>query len=63
MSNMGFMEKLLEDVEVEWQPLGKVAEYEQPTKYLVKAANYRDDFETPVLTAGKTFIRCETGVE
>jgi type I restriction enzyme S subunit len=48
--------ELLEGVAVEWKPLGKVAEYEQPTKYLVKTTNYRDDFETPVLTAGKTFI-------
>ncbi len=42
--------------EVEWKPLGIVAEYEQPTKYLVETSNYSDVFETPVLTAGKTFI-------
>ena len=48
--------ELIDGVEVEWKTLGKVAEYEQPTKYLVKTTNYRDDFETPVLTAGKTFI-------
>lgn len=31
-------------------------DYEQPTKYLVTANNYSKDFETPVLTAGKTFV-------
>ena len=56
MSHASFMEKLLEGVEVEWKPLGNVAYYEQPTEYLVKTTNYRDAFETPVLTAGKTFI-------
>ena len=50
------MEKLLDGVEVEWKSLGDVAEYEQPTKYLVKTKNYSDEFKTPVLTAGKTFI-------
>lgn len=47
---------MLNGVEVEWKALGEVAEYEQPTKYLVQSTNYNDDFETPVLTAGKTFI-------
>ena len=56
MSNMSFIKKLLDGVALEWLPLGGVAKYEQPTKYLVKTTNYRDDFETPVLTAGKTFI-------
>jgi type I restriction enzyme S subunit len=56
MSNMNFMEKLLDGVEVEWKALGEMAKYEQPTKYLVQSTNYSDDFETPVLTAGKTFI-------
>ena len=56
MSEFSFMEKLLDGVEVEWPALGEVANYEQPTKYLVKTTNYREDFETPVLTAGKTFI-------
>ena len=41
---------------VEYKTLGEVADYEQPTKYLVKSSNYRDDFSIPVLTAGKTFI-------
>ena len=31
-------------------------EYEQPTKYIVANTNYNDSFETPVLTAGQSFI-------
>ena len=41
---------------VEWKALGKIVNYEQPTKYLVKSTNYSNKFKTPVLTAGKTFI-------
>jgi type I restriction enzyme S subunit len=36
--------------------LGECLSFEQPTKYLVDSTDYNDDFETPVLTAGKTFI-------
>ncbi|WP_211777393.1 restriction endonuclease subunit S [Klebsiella sp. 54] len=36
--------------------LGSLLEYTQPTPYLVKSTDYNDDYETPVLTAGKTFI-------
>ena len=36
--------------------LGNILEYEQPTKYIVSSEKYNDDYETPVLTAGKTFI-------
>ena len=56
MIKQNFMEKLLDGVEVEWKSLGEVADYEQPTKYLVNSTNYCDDFSVPVLTAGKTFI-------
>jgi len=56
MSQLGYMEKLLDGVEVEWKELGDVAAYEQPTKYLVKSKNYNNDYSTPVLTAGKTFV-------
>tara|TARA_R110000868_G_scaffold243900_1_gene500001 strand:- start:28165 stop:28626 length:462 start_codon:yes stop_codon:yes gene_type:complete len=53
---MSYLEKLLEDVNVEYKPLGEIADYEQPTKYLVASKNYDNRFATPVLTAGKTFI-------
>jgi len=56
VSNKISIKELLEGVDVEWKPLGEVADYEQPTKYLVKSKIYSDDFDTPVLTAGKTFI-------
>lgn len=41
---------------VEYKKVGDIADYEQPSKYLVKSTDYNDDFETPVLTAGQTFI-------
>jgi type I restriction enzyme S subunit len=53
---MSYIDRLLESVDITWVPLGEVADYEQPTKYLVNSNNYKDDFPTPVLTAGKTFI-------
>lgn len=48
--------EMIQTASVEWKPLGEVADYEQPTKYLVASKNYDDKFDTPVLTAGKTFI-------
>ncbi|MEX9756931.1 restriction endonuclease subunit S [Providencia vermicola] len=36
--------------------LGKLLDYKQPTPYLVKSTEYSDEYPTPVLTAGKTFI-------
>lgn len=33
-----------------------VLKYEQPTKYIVESENYNNDFKTPVLTAGKSFV-------
>lgn len=45
-----------DDRNITWVELGKVAKYEQPTKYIVRSSDYNDDFSIPVLTAGKTFI-------
>ena len=56
MSEKISIKELLNGIEFEWKPLGEVADYEQPTKYLVKSKIYNDDFDTPVLTAGKTFF-------
>lgn len=36
--------------------LGDILYYEQPTKYIVADTNYNDEYQTPVLTAGKSFI-------
>lgn len=36
--------------------LGEIFNYEQPTKYIVKSTEYDDNFNTPVLTAGKSFL-------
>lgn len=53
---MSYLERLLNGVSVEWLPLAEFANYEQPTRYLVESNNYNNNFKTPVLTAGKTFI-------
>jgi len=36
--------------------LGKLLDYKQPTPFLVKSTKYSDEYTTPVLTAGKTFV-------
>src|SRR3989344_7140541 len=36
--------------------LGEVLDYEQPTNYIVSNEKYDDEYETPVLTAGKSFL-------
>ena len=36
--------------------LGEILEYEQPSMYIVKNTNYDKKFDTPVLTAGQSFI-------
>lgn len=36
--------------------LGDILEYEQPAPYIVDNTDYNDNFDTPVLTPGKTFI-------
>ena len=56
MSGASFLDKLMDGEAVEFLSLGDFTKYEQPTKYLVAAKNYSDEFVTPVLTAGKTFI-------
>jgi type I restriction enzyme S subunit len=42
----------------EWERLEliDVLDYKQPTKYIVDSTEYSNDYETPVLTAGKSFI-------
>ena len=41
---------------VEWKELGDLLSFEQPTPYLVKSTDYDESYETPVLTAGQSFI-------
>lgn len=36
--------------------LEELLSYEQPTPYIVESTDYDDNYKTPVLTAGKTFI-------
>lgn len=56
MSNIS---KLIEELcpdGVEFKPLENFLDYAQPSKYIVSHTNYSNDFKTPVLTPGKTFI-------
>lgn len=41
---------------VKYKKLGDLLDYEQPTQYIVKSTEYDDSYNTPVLTAGQTFI-------
>ena len=41
---------------VEYKPLGNILDYEQPTPYIVKRAEYDASYSVPVLTAGQSFI-------
>lgn len=36
--------------------LEDIIDYKQPTQYIVESTDYDDSYETPVLTAGKSFI-------
>jgi len=36
--------------------LEEILDYEQPTDYIVNSVDYSDEYETPVLTAGKSFL-------
>ncbi len=40
----------------EQRKLGEIFDYEQPQPYIVDSTDYDDRFETPVLTAGQSFI-------
>ena len=40
----------------EQRKLGEVLKYEQPGPYIVSSTDYDDSYETPVLTAGQSFI-------
>ena len=56
---MSELERLIQELcpnGVAFCKIGEVMNYEQPSKYIVKNTNYNDAFETPVLTAGQTFI-------
>lgn len=50
--------KRLPGFDVPWNTveLDEVFDYAQPTPFLVKSVDYSDEYHTPVLTAGKTFI-------
>ncbi len=43
--------------------LSDVLDYEQPTNYIVESTEYKDQYKTPVLTAGKSFVLGYTNEE
>lgn len=56
---MSKLEQLLNSLcpnDIGYDFLYTVVDYEQPTKYIVIDTKYNDDFKTPVLTAGQSFI-------
>ena len=60
----GAMQELLKPKDGwEVMTLGDFLDYEQPTKYLVVDTEYKDHNQTPVLTAGKSFILGYTNEE
>jgi len=60
----GAMHQLLQPKEGwEVKKLGEFLNYEQPTPYLVSDTEYNNNNQTPVLTAGKTFILGYTNEE
>ena len=53
-----YYQKMGYDRDINWCQcdIRDVLYYEQPTVYIVKNTRYNDNFKTPVLTAGKSFI-------
>jgi restriction endonuclease S subunit len=49
----------VEDKNKGWEKkkLGEVLQYEQPQQYIVASTEYCNEYETPVLTPGKSFVR------
>lgn len=64
MIKQGAMQQLLQP-KAGWEvkKLADFLDYEQPTEYLVSDTDYNDNNQTPVLTAGKTFILGYTNEE
>ena len=53
------IEKILREMcpdGVPYVELSELLDYEQPSKYIVSSTNYDDNYSTPVLTAGQSFI-------
>lgn len=56
MSDIKQLLKIMEAGEYQLIKLCDVLNYEQPTKYIVSSTEYNDSYDTPVLTAGQSFI-------
>lgn len=57
------MESIRNSTDVEFIKLEDLLDYIQPSKYIVHSTNYNDEYNTPVLTAGLTFILGYTNEE
>ena len=57
------MELIKNNTDVEFVKLEDLLDYIQPSKYIVHSTNYNDKYDTPVLTAGLTFILGYTNEE
>ncbi len=56
LSGERYKEQIVIDSDWPLVELGEVLDYEQPTKYIVENTEYKNSYNTPVLTAGKSFI-------
>ena len=63
MSKVGELIRELCPDGVQRVALGELLSYEQPGKYAVKSAEYHDEYKTPVLTAGQSFVLGYTNEE
>ena len=55
MSDLSYLEKLLDGVDVEWLPLGEVSNTVTATAKL-KRESYRETGTTPIIDQGASFI-------
>ena len=56
---MSKLEKMIKELcpdGVEYVKVGSFTSYYQPSKYIVESTEYSDEYKTPVLTPGQTFI-------
>lgn len=55
---ISYYEKIGENLPQGWvvTNLETLLTYKQPTKYIVSSTDYKDEYTTPVLTAGKSFV-------
>ncbi len=63
LSGSRYLVSAMLTTDFETAKLEDVLDYEQPTEYIVESEEYDDSYDTPVLTAGKSFILGYTNEE